>query len=155
MNTEPHYDFIFAGNGASAGLVLIELERRKLLDSKKILIVDPNKDSTNDKNFCFWTDENGEVKKKLMPFIEHSWSKIKLNNGKEELLNPISYNHIPNSILIEKANALLEKYAAQILIETVTETGTDSTGNFATISGKKTYGEYIFDSRTPSLQKTE
>lgn len=155
MNTELQYDFIFAGKGASAALVLIELERRNLLDSKKILIVEPNKDSTNNKNFCFWTEENGEVKKELMPFIEHSWSKIQLNNGKEEALNPISYNHIPNSILIEKANAIIEKYAAQVLFETVTETGTDSAGNFATISGEKNYGEYIFDSRTPSLQKTE
>ena len=110
MNTQPQYDFIFAGKGASAALVLIELEKRRLLDSKKILIVNPNKDSTNNKNFCFWTEENGEVKKELMPFIEHSWSKIQLNNGKEEALNPTSYNHIPNSILVEKANAIIEKY---------------------------------------------
>jgi lycopene beta-cyclase len=155
MNTQPQYDFIFAGKGASAALVVIELEKRNLLDSKKILIVNPIKDSSNNKNFCFWTEENGEVKKELMPFIEHSWSKIQLNNGKEESLNPTAYNHIPNSILVEKANAILEKHTAQVLFETVTETGTDSIGNFATISGEKTYGEYIFDSRTPSLQKTE
>ncbi len=155
MNAEPQYDFIFAGKGASAALVLIELERRNLLDSKKILIVDPNKDSTNNKNFCFWTEENGDVKKRLLPLIEHSWSKIQLNNGKEELLNPISYNHVPNSILIEKANAIIEKHSAQVLIETITETGTDRIGNFATIRGERTYGEYIFDSRTPVLQKTE
>lgn len=155
MNTEPQYDFIFAGKGASAALVLIELERRNLLDSKKILIVDPNKDSTNNKNFCFWTEENGELKRKLEPFIEHSWFKIQLNNGKEELLNPTSYNHIPNSIVIEKANAIIKKHSAQVLIETVTETGCDSLGNFATIRGERIYGEYIFDSRTPVLQKTE
>ena len=155
MNTEPQYDFIFAGKGASAALVLIELERRNLLDSRKILIVDPNKDSTNNKNFCFWTEENGEVRKRLLPLVEHSWSKIQLNNGKDELLNPTSYNHIPNSIVIEKANAIIEKYSAEVLIETATETGCDSLGNFATIGGKRIYGEYIFDSRTPFLQKTE
>ena len=155
MNTQPQYDFIFTGKGASAALVLIELEKRNLLDSKKILIVDANKDSTNNKNFCFWTEENGEVKKELMPFIERCWSKIQLNNGKEEALNPTSYNHIPNSILVEKAKKILEKHAAQVLFETVTETGTDSIGNFATISDEKTYGECIFDSRTPSLLKPE
>ena len=155
MNTEPQYDFIFAGKGASAALVLIELERRNLLDSKKILIVDSNKDSINNKNFCFWTEENGAVKTKLAPFIEHTWSKIQLNNGKNELLKPTSYNHIPNSIVIEKANAIIEKHSAQVLIETVTETGTDSTGNFATSGGERIYGESIFDSRTPVLQKTE
>ena len=155
MITEKQYDFIFAGKGASAALVLFELERRNRLDSKKILIVDPNKDSTNNKNFCFWTEENGDAKKRLLPLIEHSWSKIQLNNGKEELLNPTSYNHIPNSIVIEKANAIIEKHSAQVLIETVTETGCDSLGNFATIGGKRIYGEYIFDSRTPILQNTE
>jgi lycopene beta-cyclase len=155
MNTETQYDFIFAGKGASTALVLFELERRNLLDSKKTLIIEPKKDSINNKNFCFWTEENGEFKKNLDPFIEHSWSKIQLNNGREENLNPTSYNHIPNSILIEKANEILEKHHAQILIETVTETGTDNLGNFATILGEKIYGKFIFDSRTPVLQKTE
>lgn len=155
MNTEPQYDFIFAGKGASAALVLIELERRNLLLSKNILVVDPNIDSTHNKNFCFWTEENGELKKKLHPFIEHTWSKIQLNNGKEELLNPTSYNHIHNSIVIEKANDILVKYNAQIMIEPVLETGTDNLGNFATIGGEKIYGKYIFDSRTPALIKAE
>jgi lycopene beta-cyclase len=155
MIAEKKYDYIFAGKGASAALVLIELERRNLLNSKNILIVDPNQNSTNNKNFCFWTEDNGEFKKKLEPFIEHNWSKIQLNNGKEEYLKPTSYNHIPNSIVIEKANEIIEKYNAQVLIETVTETGTDNLGNFATIGGERIYGEYIFDSRTPVLQKTE
>jgi lycopene beta-cyclase len=155
MNGKFQYDYIFAGKGASAALVLFELEKRNLLLSKNILVVEPNIDSTHNKNFCFWTEENGELKKKLHPFIEHSWSKIQLNNGKEELLNPTSYNHIPNSIVIEKANEILLKYNAQFLIETVNETGTDNLGNFATIGGEKIYGKHIFDSRTPALQKTE
>jgi lycopene beta-cyclase len=155
MIAEKKYDYIFAGKGASAALVLIELEGGNLLNSKNILIVDPNQDSTNNKNFCFWTEDNSELKKKLKPFIEHSWSKIQLNNGKEEILNPTSYNHIPNSIVIEKANEIIEKYNAQVLIETVTETGTDNLGNFATIGGERIYGEHILDSRTPTLQKTD
>ena len=114
MIAEKKYDYIFAGKGASAALVLIELEGRNLLNSKNILIVDPNQDSTNNKNFCFWTEDNGELKKKLKPFIEHNWSKIQLNNGKEEFLNPTSYNHIPNSIVIEKANEILEKHSAHV-----------------------------------------
>jgi lycopene beta-cyclase len=155
MITEPQYDFIFAGKGASAALVLFELERRNLLDSKKILIVDLNKDSNDNKNFCFWTEENGQLKEKLEPYIEHTWHKIQLNNGKEEFLNPTSYNHIPNSIVIEKTNEILEKHFVQVLVETVTETGTDNIGNFATIRGERIYGSCIFDSRTPVLQKTE
>ena len=137
MITETKYDFIFAGKGASAALVLIELERRGLLDSKNVLIVEPNKDSTNNKNFCFWTEENGELKKKLNPFIEHTWTKIQLNNGKEERLNPTSYNHIPNSIVIEKANDIIEEHRIQTSHEVVSETGTDNLGNFVITSGEK------------------
>ena len=155
MIAEEKYDYIFAGKGASASLVLIELEKRNLLKDKAILIADPEKDTANNKNFCFWTEENGELKKNLAPFIQHSWNRIQLNNGKQEHLHPTSYNHIPNSIVIEKANEIIEKYNAQVLIETVTETGTDNLGNFATIGGERIYGEYIFDSRTPVLQKTE
>jgi lycopene beta-cyclase len=155
MIAEQQYDYIFAGKGASAALVLFELERRNLLNSKNILIVDPNRNSTNNKNFCFWTEDHGELKNKLEPFIEHTWSKIQLNNGKEEYLKPTSYNHIPNSIIIEKANELISKYDIQTALAEVSETGTDAQGNFALIGGIKKYGTFIFDSRTPILQKTD
>ena len=155
MIAEEQYDYIFAGKGASASLVLIELEKRNLLKDKTILIADPEKESANNKNFCFWTEEHGELKKNLAPFIQHSWNKIQLNNGKQEHLHPTAYNHIPNSIIIEKANELIQRHDIQNLRAEVTESGTDNLGNFATISGVKKYANYIFDSRTPTLQNTE
>jgi lycopene beta-cyclase len=155
MIAEEQYDYIFAGKGASASLVLLELEKRNLLKNKTILIADPEKDSANNKNFCFWTEDNGELKKNLAPFIQHSWNKIQLNNRKQEHLHPTAYNHIPNSIVIEKANELIQRHDIQNLRAEVTESGTDNLGNFATIGGVKKYANYIFDSRTPTLQKTE
>ena len=110
MIAKGYYDYIFAGKGASASLVLIELERQNLLHSKRIVIVEPNHESKSSKNFCFWTDENGEIKRNLAPLIQHSWCKIHLNNGKQEQLTPTSYNHIPNSIIIEKANEIIQKH---------------------------------------------
>jgi lycopene beta-cyclase len=155
MIAEEQYDYIFAGKGASASLVLIELEKRNLLKDKAILIADPEKESANNKNFCFWTEDNGELKKNLAPFIQHSWNKIQLNNRKQEHLHPTAYNHIPNSIVIEKAHELIQRHDIQNLRAEVTESGTDNLGNFATISGVKRYANYIFDSRTPTLQNTE
>ncbi len=155
MINQEHFDYIFAGKGASASLLLIELEKRNLLDSKNILFVDPNQASSNDKNFCFWTDENGELKKNLDSLIQHTWSKIELNNGAQEPLNPTTYNHIPNSILIEKANELILKYSIQTEHSNVSETGTDDHGNFVLIGEIKKYGTLIFDSRSPALEKTE
>ncbi len=155
MIAKVHFDYIFAGKGASASLVLIELERRNLLHSKRIVIVDPNHESISAKNFCFWTDENGEIKRNLAPLIQHSWCKIHLNNGNQEQLSPTSYNHIPNSIIIEKANEIIQKHNIQTVRAEVSQTGTDDQGNFALIEGDKEYGKYIFDSRTPVLKKTE
>ena len=155
MIAKVHFDYIFAGKGASASLVLIELERRNLLHSKRIVIVDPNHESISAKNFCFWTDENAEIKRNLAPLIQHSWCKIHLNNGNQEQLSPTSYNHIPNSIIIEKANEIIQKHNIQTVRAEVSQTGTDDQGNFALIEGDKEYGKYIFDSRTPVLKKTE
>ena len=155
MIAKGYYDYIFAGKGASASLVLIELERQNLLHSKRIVIVEPNHESKSSKNFCFWTDENGEIKRNLAPLIQHSWCKIHLNNGKQEQLTPTSYNHIPNSIIIEKANEIIQKHNIQTVRAEVSETGTDDQGNFVLIEGDKNYGKYIFDSRTPVLKKTE
>ena len=54
------YNYIFAGTGLSAFLVLHELEKAGILHDKKILLIDANTEKTNDRTWCFWEPKNGE-----------------------------------------------------------------------------------------------
>lgn len=154
MTTEQKYDYIFAGKGASACLVLLELDNRNCLKDKKILVIESAKNSDRNKNFSFWTEDDSEIQKKLSPLIQNTWRRIELNNGKEEKLSPISYNHIPNSKLQDTVQEIIERTNIESLLATVSDVGTDSKGNYVAVDEKKIYGSHIFDSRPPVFQKT-
>ena len=47
-------DYLFAGAGAAASLLLLSLERRGLLQEKRIAVLDPDDKKRDDKTFCFW-----------------------------------------------------------------------------------------------------
>ena len=44
-------DYLFAGAGASATLLLMNMEKQGLLKDKKILILDPDAKDDNDKTY--------------------------------------------------------------------------------------------------------
>ena len=49
-----HYDYIFAGGGLAAMMVLLELQHAGMLDFKTVLIIDPDRRDTNDRTWCYW-----------------------------------------------------------------------------------------------------
>ena len=51
------YDYIFAGVGLAAMMVLLEMKRSDLFSGKRILLIEPGEKKTNDRTWCFW--ENG------------------------------------------------------------------------------------------------
>lgn len=52
------YDYVFAGTGAAALSLLMRLLKQGLLDGKKVLLVDREAKTQNDRTWCFW--ERGE-----------------------------------------------------------------------------------------------
>lgn len=52
------FEYIFCGNGLSTGLILLELQQQGMLAGKKILILDTEEKSTNDKTWCYWTKQD-------------------------------------------------------------------------------------------------
>ena len=54
----PRYDYVFAGTGAAAFSLLMRLLKEGQLDGKKVLLVDREAKTRNDRTWCFW--ERGE-----------------------------------------------------------------------------------------------
>ena len=50
ITTSKTYDYIFAGYGAAASLLILQLHNKNLLNELRILIVDPERKNKNDHN---------------------------------------------------------------------------------------------------------
>ena len=77
-----HYnkiDYLFAGAGASATLLLMCMEKQGMLKDKKILILDPDTKYKNDKTYCFWSEKNEQLSLQCRHLINHQWSEVSIN----------------------------------------------------------------------------
>jgi lycopene beta-cyclase len=150
----PHFDFVFAGFGASASLLLLAMDRRNLLNGKKVLIFDPDQKDKNDKTFCFWAEEGETILSELQHLITHSWAEAVTGSLSYSELNPYRYYHIPALRLYEEAGEVIKRHSCQRLHLPVDEIKQDEAGTYVSAGTKKWRGGRIFDSRPPEFQPT-
>ena len=151
-----HFDYIFCGTGASASLLLLQLDQNNLLDNIKVLLIDPDTKEKNDKTFCFWADNLEPIAVDLKQFISHSWEKVLLDDDTVQSLSPFKYNHISSIDLYNQIRFLEQKYNWQRVTDYVDDISSDIKGSFVLVNGEKLRARYIFDSRPPlyTLAKT-
>ncbi len=147
------YDYIFAGYGAAASLLLLELHRKNLLSSKKILIVDPDIKSKNDKTFCFWANDDDPIIQNLRDLIKHSWTDVILENSEIKSLAPLKYNHIASIDLYNQVQDIEKIYNWDREITAVESISRDKFGSYIKINKQLIRGKKIIDSRTPKYEK--
>jgi len=155
MKDTSNFDFILLGNGASSALVLIELKKKKLLDSCSILIIEPFKDSNKNKNFCFWASPSDTIVQDLSHLVEHTWSEIAINQNQAEELNPLRYYHISNRKIQSHIQEITASKNIQLIHPEASEISIDTSGEFIQIGEDRYFSSNILDSRTPSFQKTK
>ena len=147
------YDYIFAGYGAAASLLLLELHRKNLLSSKKILIVDPDIKSKNDKTFCFWANDDDPIIQNLRDLIKHSWTDVILENSEIKSLAPLKYNHIASIDLYNQVQDIEKIYDWDREITAVAGISRDKFGSYIKVNKQLIRGKKIIDSRTPKYEK--
>lgn len=146
------YDYIFSGVGTSASLLLLELHRRNLLSNLKILLIDPDDKTKNDKTFCFWAHENESVQKALSEIITHSWNTIEIDHSDKRSIDPLNYHHVSSLDLYSKIQELINHYRWTRIIAPVESISSDNLGPFLLVDGKQIRASKIFDSRTPKFE---
>lgn len=122
-------DFLFAGAGASAILLLLSLEKRNLLDGKKIIVVDPDSKLLNDKTYCFWQNFAEIEDLQCGHLVSHQWQKINVNRQKAKSINPLVYCRISSLDLYKELDRLIAKYnieRVQASVESITISGDGS-----------------------------
>lgn len=143
------YDYIFCGAGASSSLLLLQLHKNGLLLEKKVLIIEPNTKTINDKTFCFWSEENEEITVDLGEIISHKWDEVSLIHNQVQSLAPYQYNHISSIDLYNKIQSLCLQANWFTFKAFVEEIKADEEGPFVIVNGYKIRSRYVFDSRPP------
>lgn len=147
------YDYIFAGSGVSASLLLLELHCRKRLEGLRILLIDPIYTNTKDKTYCFWAYDEEPIAQQLKLLIRHRWSHIELDNSVVRNLAPLRYNHISSKDLYAQIQKLRETYKWDSIHAPVESITRDKSGSYVVVNGTHISGKNIFDSRTPNHQR--
>lgn len=88
-----NYDYIIAGGGCAGLSLAYYLNQEPKLKHSTILIIDSEKKNTNDRTWCFWSDQS-------LPFdhlVSHSWSNLVFSDNtgtRDALINPYQYKLI-------------------------------------------------------------
>jgi lycopene beta-cyclase len=147
------FDYIFAGYGAAASLLILQLHNKNLLDKLSILIVDPERKNKNDKTFCFWANEEEDIVKDLQHLIKHTWSNVLIQDAGNTPLAPLTYHHISSIDLYDEVLKLEKSYGWDRLICSVEHVSNDEIGAYIIANGEIIRGNKVFDSRTPKYKK--
>lgn len=154
VSAHPAYDYLFVGAGASATLLLLSMERRGLLDNKRIAVIDPDDKTKNDKTFCFWAQPDDLLVTHCAALIGHRWKQVSMNQAPAESLQPWQYHHI-RGVAVSKE---LRRVVAERHIDRMSEAvvGISSTEHGVTVQTPSTTftAARVFDSRPPRFTQT-
>jgi hypothetical protein len=104
-----HFDYIFSGSGLSALMTVYKMAQSGKFANKTILLLDENSKKTNDRTWCFWS-ENKTIWKDL---ISKNWDSAMFadDHFKRNLdLKPYRYNMIRG---LDFYNSIFTKIAGQ------------------------------------------
>lgn len=91
------YDYIILGAGASGLMLAYRMSQDTFFDDKSILIIDSQKDKTNDRTWCYWEAGEGEWDH----LLHKRWSKIFFGSqyvSKTISITPFNYKMIRSEV---------------------------------------------------------
>ncbi len=149
------YDFAFIGLGASNSLLLISLIQKGLLKNKRIIILEGNSKSENDKTYCFWASDEDSIVNDLSKIISYRFNKIKVDDDVIKSIHNIPYHYIRSIDLYDFTLDKLNEVNIRVVREDVQDL--ELYGDYNCISTKKdSYkSAYVFDSRPPIINNLD
>jgi len=142
-------DYLFSGAGASATLLLMNMEKQGLLKDKKILIIDPDTKQDNDKTYCFWSEQNEQLTLLCRNLISHQWDEVSVNHKEKESLFPKKYYYISSIDVYKELRRIIEQYNFQRVHSSVIEVIAVENGVKVITDTNILESSLVFDSRPP------
>jgi len=145
------YDIIFSGWGASACILLIEMQKTGNLKGKKILLIDPDDKKENDKTFCFWAEQEDDIYKDYSSIVSNQWSEIQINDNPAEKIYPLKYYHLNSIDLYNTCRNIISKYDIKHIQENVTGVYQQDDKLFVESTTNIFNSSFVFDARPPDF----
>ena len=147
------YDIGFLGMGAANGLLLLELERKNLLRSLSVLILEPDAKLKNDKTYCFWADAKHEIRTQLKDVMYHQWDTIDTVDGLESLEDQ-HYYMVESIALYNKVKSVAQSYDNVKWIRGAVDGLKAEQESIVVFSGSHSWEvQQLFDSRPPIIKE--
>ena len=67
-----HFDYIICGGGASGLLLAYRLCNDSFFSHKSILLIEKDLKNTNDRTWCFWESEKGDLEEVVFKVWDHA-----------------------------------------------------------------------------------
>ena len=145
------YDYLIVGGGAAGLSLAYHMAREPRLADKKVLLVEPEAKTQNDRTWSFWTDEAGVFD----DIVAHEWRKIAFRTpGFERVFDLGRYRYKTISGLAYYRfvqQALADRPNFTVLRGTIEQLANTPTGVRATTAAGTVTAHYGFDSRPPNL----
>lgn len=151
-STNIHFDFILIGAGGAGMNIIYRLLKEGVLENKRLLILDPQEKSHNDRTWCFWARPDEAIPNDFGSVISKSWTHCALDDQLQPL-NPYKYYHIRG---IDFYNFIKEKIDRHDNISWLYKEASEVIANAGKLSlqadGQQFTANYIFDSRLKADQ---
>ena len=139
--------------GAANGLLLLELERKNLLRSLSVLILEPDAKLKNDKTYCFWADAKHEIRTQLKDVMYHQWDTIDTVDGLESLEDQ-HYYMVESIALYNKVKSVAQSYDNVKWIRGAVDGLKAEQESIVVFSGSHSWEvQQLFDSRPPIIKE--
>ncbi len=143
------YDFAFIGAGISTTVMLMQLKKRGLLESKRVLLLDSNVFSIQNKSLCYWCNPDESIYQDFNHLIEKNWRTVRKNTSDVEKLESFVYCQTSAASLVSELKQMTSFYHFDICYEFAEVFETDENGRYMEVNGEKVHAAYWFDSRPP------
>jgi lycopene beta-cyclase len=149
------YDYLIVGGGAAGLSLAYHIAQEPRLAGKKVLIIEPEAKTQNDRTWSFWADEPGVFDS----IVAHEWGKIAFRSpGFERVIDLGRYryktiNGLDYYRFVERALAGNPQFT---IVQGTVNNLEDAAGG---VRARTTAGEfrarYAFDSRPPDLARLQ
>jgi lycopene beta-cyclase len=96
--------------GCANSLLLHALQRNGLLENSRLLVIDPEPKTTNDRTFCFWLSPEELEANGLESLVEHSWDQVICNDQAPQQLQNKCYYYLSAAALYAHTKAILAQH---------------------------------------------
>jgi lycopene beta-cyclase len=141
-----HYDYIITGGGCAGLSLAMRMAKDDFFSEKKILIIEENGKTQNDRTWCFWEKEIGFFEEIVSKKWQYAFFKSNFFDKKMNLA-PYDYKMIGGLDFYNYCKKTLENAKnISFLSKKIELVNNDSGGAYAIVDGEKIYSDYIFNS---------